>query len=136
MRTEPLPEPREPIQPQRHDPEFESVAFRHGDRTVIDDVSLSMPEGQRLAVVGPSGAGRSTLPQLIARFYDVDAGAVRAGGVDVRANSTSVLMAQITIVFQDAYLFDGTTEENVRLGRPAQALPRYGRQQPRRSWAR
>ncbi|MBF9130382.1 ABC transporter ATP-binding protein [Plantactinospora sp. S1510] len=118
LRTEPLPEAREPIRPAGHDLEFESVAFRHAGRTVIDDVSLSVPEGQRLAVVGPSGAGKSTLLQLIARFYDVDAGAVRLGGVDVRAINTSVLMQQIAIAFQDVYLFDGTVEENVRLGRP------------------
>ncbi|MBA9005706.1 ABC transporter ATP-binding protein [Thermomonospora cellulosilytica] len=118
LRTEPLPEPREPIRPAGHDLELESVTFHHGDRTVIDGVSLSVPEGQRLAVVGPSGAGKSTLLQLLARFYDVDAGAVRVGGVDVRAISTEALTAQIAIVFQDVYLFDGTIEENVRLGRP------------------
>ncbi|MFD3471694.1 ABC transporter ATP-binding protein [Streptomyces sp. NPDC058682] len=118
LRTEPLPEPAEPIQPVRHDLEFESVTFRHGDRTVIADASLSVPQGQRLAVVGPSGAGKSTLLHLLARFYDVDAGAVRVGGVDVRAIDTEVLMAQFAIVFQDVYLFDGTIEENVRLGRP------------------
>ncbi len=56
--------------------------------------------------------------QLLARFYDVDAGAVRVGGLDVRAVDTQVLMARIAIVFQDVYLFDGTIEENVRLGRP------------------
>ncbi|MGV9771760.1 ABC transporter ATP-binding protein [Streptosporangium sp. NPDC003464] len=118
LRTEPLPEPREPVRPVGHDLEFESVTFRHGDRTVIDDVSLSVPQGQRLAVVGPSGAGKSTLLQLLARFYDVDEGAVRMGGVDVRAIDTEALTAQIAIVFQDVYLFDGTIEENVRLGRP------------------
>ncbi|MCT2591043.1 ABC transporter ATP-binding protein/permease [Streptomyces sp. N2-109] len=118
LRTEPLPEARQPVQPLRHDLRFDSVAFRHGDRTVLDGVSLSVPEGQRLAVVGPSGAGKSTLLQLIARFYDVDAGAVRVGGVDVRAISTEGLMAQIAIVFQDVYLFDGTIEDNIRLGRP------------------
>jgi ATP-binding cassette, subfamily B, bacterial IrtB/YbtQ len=116
LRTEPLPEPSEPIEPERHDLEFDSVAFQHGDRTVMNDVSLSVPQGQRLAVVGPSGAGKTTLLQLLARFYDVDAGAVRVGGVDVRAINTEVLMAQIAIVFQDVYLFDGTIEENVRLG--------------------
>ncbi|MGY0063150.1 ABC transporter ATP-binding protein [Streptomyces sp. LZ34] len=118
LRTEPLPEAPEPIRPVRHDLEFESVVFRHGDRTVVDRVSLSVPEGQRLAVVGPSGAGKSTSLQLLARFYDVDAGVVRVGGVDVREISAEVLMAQIAIVFQDVYLFDGTIEENVRLGRP------------------
>ncbi|WP_040786318.1 ABC transporter ATP-binding protein [Nocardia pneumoniae] len=118
LTTEPLPEAPEPIQPVGHDVEFESVSFQHGGRTVIDDLSLSVPEGGRLAIVGPSGAGKSTLLQLLARFYDVDAGAVRVGGADVRAISTDVLMRQIAIVFQDVYLFDGTIEENVRLGRP------------------
>ncbi|MEV6340388.1 ABC transporter ATP-binding protein [Nocardia vinacea] len=118
LRTEPLPEAPDPIQPVGHDLDFESVTFRHGDRTVFDDVSLSVPAGRCLAVVGPSGAGKSTLLQLLARFYDVDAGAVRVGGVDVRAIATDVLMDQIAIVFQDVYLFDGTIEENVRLGRP------------------
>lgn len=69
-------------------------------------------------MVGPSGSGKSTLLQLLARFHDVDAGAVRMGGVDVRAISTDVLMARIAIVFRDVRLFDGTIEENVRLGRP------------------
>ncbi|MFH9619186.1 ABC transporter ATP-binding protein [Streptomyces pratensis] len=116
--TEPLPEPAEPVQPAGHGLEFESVTFRRGARTVFDDASLTVPEGQRLAVVGPSGGGKSTLLQLLARFYDVDAGAVRVGGADVRAVSTEELMARIAIVFQDVYLFDGTIEENVRLGRP------------------
>ncbi|WP_040871558.1 ABC transporter ATP-binding protein [Nocardia exalbida] len=118
LRTEPLPEPRMPISPTGHDLAFESVVFRHGGRTVIDDVSLSVPEGQRVAIVGPSGAGKSTLLQLLARFYDVDDGTVRVGGVDVRAIGTDVLMRRFAIVFQDVYLFDGTIEENVRIGRP------------------
>ncbi|WP_159930759.1 MULTISPECIES: ABC transporter ATP-binding protein [Nocardia] len=118
LRTDPLPEPPEPIQPVGHALEFDSVTFRPGGRTVIDNVSLSVPQGQRLAIVGPSGAGKSTLLQLLARFYDVDTGAVRVGGVDVRAISTQELMAQYAIVFQDVYLFDGTIEDNIRLGRP------------------
>jgi ATP-binding cassette subfamily B protein len=118
LRTEPLPEPRRPIPPTGHDLAIESVVFRHGGRSVIDDVSLSVPEGQRVAIVGPSGAGKSTLLQLLARFYDVDDGTVRVGGVDVRAIGTDVLMRRFAIVFQDVYLFDGTIEENVRLGRP------------------
>ena len=118
LRIAPLPEPRQPIRPEHHDLEFDSVTFRHGDRTVIDNVSLSVPEGRRLAVVGPSGSGKSTLLQLVARFYDVDAGAVRVGGVDVRDIDAEALMAQDAIVFQDVYLVDGTIEENVRRGRP------------------
>lgn len=98
LRAEPLPEPAEPIQPVRHDLEFECVVFRHGDRTVIDNALLSVPEGRRIAIVGPWGAGKSTLLHLLARFYDVDVGAVRVGGVDVRGVDTEVLMAQIAVV--------------------------------------
>ncbi|MFD4759229.1 ABC transporter ATP-binding protein [Streptomyces sp. NPDC058439] len=118
LRAEPLPEATDPIRPVSHDLELESVVFRHGDRTVLDEMSLSVPQGQRLAVVGPSGTGKSTLLQLLARFYDVDAGVVRVGGVDVRSIDPEVLMEQISIVFQNVYLFDGTIEENIRLGRP------------------
>jgi ATP-binding cassette, subfamily B, bacterial IrtB/YbtQ len=118
LRAEPLPEPREPVRPRRHDLEFASVVFGHGGRPVIDGVSLSVPEGRRLAVVGPSGAGKSTLLHLVARFHDVDGGAVRLGGVDVRSVPTEVLMERIAVVFQDVHLFAGTIEENVRLGRP------------------
>ncbi|NRQ31919.1 ABC transporter ATP-binding protein [Nonomuraea sp. NN258] len=118
LRAEPLPEPREPVRPVRHDLELDSVSFAHGERAVLDEVSLSVPQGGRLAVVGPSGSGKSTLLQLLARFYDVQGGAIRVGGVDVRSMSTETLMSQLAIVFQDVYLFDGTIEENVRLGRP------------------
>src|SRR5262245_58840962 len=98
LATAPLPAPREPVEPVGHDLAFESVTFRHGDAAVLDGVSLSVPQGQRLAVVGPSGAGKSTLLQLLARFYDVAAGAVRVGGVDVRSIDTEVLMARTSIV--------------------------------------
>lgn len=118
LRTQPLSEPLEPVKPSRHDLEFDAVTFRHGERTVIDNLSLSVPQGERLAIVGPSGAGKSTLLRLIARFHDVEAGAVRLGGVDVRDIATTNLIDQISFVFQDVYLFDGTIEENVRIGRP------------------
>lgn len=118
LRTAPLPVPVDPIRPVGHDLEFDAVTFRHGDRTVFDGVSLAVRHGRRLAVVGPSGAGKTTFLQLLARFYDVDAGAVRVGGMDVRTIDADVLMAQFAIVFQDVHLFDATIEENVRLGRP------------------
>jgi ATP-binding cassette subfamily B protein len=118
LRTPPLPEPRDPVLPRGHGLEFDSVTFRQGERTVVDRVSLSVPQGRRLAVVGPSGAGKSTLLQLLARFHDVDGGAVRVGGSDVRTIDSEELMARFAIVFQDVYLFDGTIEDNVRLGRP------------------
>ncbi|WP_309114370.1 ABC transporter ATP-binding protein [Saccharothrix sp.] len=118
FRTEPLPVAPQPVEPSHHDLSFEEVTFRHGDRTVVDGLSLWVPHGHRLAVVGPSGAGKSTLLHLLARFHDVDAGAVRVGGVDVRMIDPDVLMSKIAIVFQEVYLFDGTVEDNVRLGRP------------------
>ncbi|MFI9003032.1 ABC transporter ATP-binding protein [Streptomyces sp. NPDC053541] len=119
LRTEPLPEPAVPREPAGHDVVFDAVTFRHGGgRAVADGVTLSVPEGGRLAVVGPSGAGKTTLLHLLARFHDVDAGAVRIGGVDVREMDPAALMARIAIVFQDVHLFDGTIEENVRLGHP------------------
>lgn len=118
LRTEPLPEPIEPIEPGTYDLEFESVTLGRDGRAVLDDVSFAIPAGQRLAVVGPSGAGKSTVLHVLARFCDVDEGAVRVGGVDVRAMASDALMSRVAIVFQDVYLFDGTIEENVRLGRP------------------
>jgi ATP-binding cassette subfamily B protein IrtB len=119
LRTAPLPEPANPVRPARHDLEFDAVTSRDGDRIVLDGVSLTVPQGRRLAVVGPSGAGKSTLLRLQARFADVDGGAIRVGGADVRDMDPADLTARIAIVFQDVYLFDATIEENVRLGRPA-----------------
>ncbi|MEV6834717.1 ABC transporter ATP-binding protein [Streptomyces sp. NPDC051133] len=97
---------------------FDAVGFRRGDRTVLDGLSLEVGEGRRVAVIGSSGAGKTTLLQLVARFHDVDEGAVRLGGVDVRHIDPEVLMARLSMVFQDVYLFEGTIEDNVRLGRP------------------
>ncbi|WP_035855699.1 ABC transporter ATP-binding protein [Cryptosporangium arvum] len=112
LQTAPLPEPAHPEEPRGYGLEFDGVVFRHAR------VSFTAAPGQRLAIVGPSGAGKTTVLQLLARFHDVDAGAVRIGGVDVRAIGTDALLDRIAIVFQDVYLFDGTIEENVRLGRP------------------
>lgn len=116
--TEPLPEPERPERPADTAVEFAGVDFRRGGRTVVEDVSFRVEPGERVAVVGPSGAGKTTLLHLLARFHDVDRGAVLIGGVDVRRIGTEALLEQVAIVFQDVYLLDGTIEDNVRLARP------------------
>ncbi|OBK81510.1 ABC transporter ATP-binding protein [Mycobacterium sp. 1164985.4] len=98
--------------------ELDRVAFGYSDRKVLSDVSFVAEPGTLTALVGPSGSGKSTITKLIARFYDVDAGVVRVGGVDVRDQLTADLMAQLSLVFQDVYLFDDTLWENIRIGRP------------------
>jgi ATP-binding cassette subfamily B protein len=117
--TPALPEPDVP-QPVS-DPgrvELEHVAFSYPGRVVATDISFVAEPGTMTALVGPSGSGKTTLTRLIARFYDTDAGVVRVGGVDVRDQRTADLMAQLSLVFQDVYLFDDTLWENVRIGRP------------------
>ncbi|CAL9654077.1 ABC transporter ATP-binding protein [Streptomyces sp. enrichment culture] len=98
---------------------FEDVTFGYdtGD-PVLRDVSLRVPPRTMTAVVGASGAGKTTLVRLIARFFDVDAGTVRVGGADVREMSVEQLMDQLSVVQQDVYLFDDTLEGNIRVGRP------------------
>ncbi|WP_109211788.1 MULTISPECIES: ABC transporter ATP-binding protein [Microbacterium] len=118
LTSPPLAVPAHPMVPLRNDLELDAVTHAADGRLVIEDFTLQIPEGQRLAVVGPSGAGKSTLLTLIARFQDPDEGAVRIGGIDVREVAEDALMAQIAIVFQSVYLFDGTIEENIRVGRP------------------
>ncbi|WP_278262549.1 ABC transporter ATP-binding protein [Nocardia sp. AG03] len=101
--------------------EFDDVTYTYGapgTPPALAGVSMVCPAGTTTAVVGPSGAGKTTLTRLIARFFDVDAGAVRIGGVDVRDYDHSSLLADIAIVFQDVYLFDTTIAENLRLARP------------------
>lgn len=98
---------------------FDAVAFGYdADKPVLRDISCTARAGTMTALVGPSGSGKSTIFRLIARFYDVDSGSVRVGGVDVRDQDTATLMGQLSQVFQDVYLFDDTLWENIRIGRP------------------
>ena len=84
---------------------------------VLHDVSFRAAPGTMTAIVGPSGCGKTTIARLVCRFYDVDSGAVRVGGNDVRDYSTEDLMEQLSMVFQDVYLFDDTLIANIRVGR-------------------
>lgn len=116
---EPLPQPRTPAVPGGSGIEFAHVSFSYdGQRPVLDDVTFTVPERTLTALVGPSGSGKTTLTRLVARFWDVTDGSVRIGGTDIRDMSTEDLMARIALVFQDVYLFDGTIEDNIRLGGP------------------
>ena len=88
------------------------------DMPVLDGVSLDVPARSMCAIVGPSGSGKTTIARLLARFWDVDSGTVRVGGTDVRDMPTAQLMEQLSMVFQDVYLFDDTLAANIRIGNP------------------
>ena len=98
--------------------EFQDVSFAYGDRTILDHVSLTVPSGSTTAVVGPSGGGKTTLCNLIARFWDVQGGKITVGGHDVREYKLDSLMKNISMVFQSVYLFNDTVENNIKFGRP------------------
>lgn len=98
---------------------LEGVSFSYeDDQPVLQGVSFRVEPGTMTAIVGPSGCGKTTIARLVARFYDVDRGVVTVSGRDVRDWDTGELMAQLSLVFQDVYLFDDTLEANVRVGRP------------------
>ncbi|MDU5612680.1 MAG: ABC transporter ATP-binding protein [Slackia sp.] len=108
-----------PLAMEGNDIALNHVSFGYGDgREVIHDVSLLIPEGTTCAIVGPSGSGKTTLVNLIARFWDVDSGSVKVGGADVRCGTAESLLARISMVFQDVYLFNDTIENNIRFGVP------------------
>ena len=98
---------------------LEDVSFSYeAGHPVLQGVSFRVEHGTMTAIVGPSGCGKTTIARLVARFYDVDRGVVTVSGRDVRDWDTGELMAQLSLVFQDVYLFDDTLEANVRVGRP------------------
>ncbi|KAA8888803.1 ABC transporter ATP-binding protein [Nocardia colli] len=121
LATPVLPVPVEPVREiAAPHVELVDVSFTYpgGDSTALQGVSFRCRPGTTTALVGPSGSGKTTVTRLIARFFDVEAGQVRIGGVDVRDVDPSVLLDEIAIVFQDVYLFDDTIEDNLRLARP------------------
>jgi ATP-binding cassette subfamily B protein len=108
-----------PLAPIRERVEFREVhAAYTGDQPVLKGVSFVAKAGQTVAIVGPTGAGKTTIINLIPRFYDVTGGAVLIDGVDVRAVTPESLRVQIGIVLQDTFMFSTTVMENIRFGRP------------------
>jgi ATP-binding cassette subfamily B protein len=98
---------------------FDHVSFRYDeDRPLIDDLSLIARPGQTVAIVGPTGAGKTTLVNLVMRFYDVDAGRITLDGVDIAGMPRAALREQIGMVLQDTWLFAGTIRDNIAYGRP------------------
>ncbi|HEV7137152.1 MAG TPA: ABC transporter ATP-binding protein, partial [Steroidobacteraceae bacterium] len=99
--------------------EFEHVSFRYeAQRPLIEELSLLAEPGQMVAIVGPTGAGKTTLVNLILRFYELDAGRITLDGVDIATLPRDVLRSRIGMVLQDAWLFNGTIRDNIRYGRP------------------
>jgi ATP-binding cassette, subfamily B, bacterial len=105
--------------PDRGDLEVDGVSFAYGpdQAEVLTDVSLCLASGERLALVGPTGAGKSTLAKLMARLYDPTEGTVRFGGVDLRDGRVGSLRRRIVVVPQEGFLFAGTVRDNIRVGR-------------------
>lgn len=106
------------VSPKSHDITFDHVSFSYENKQILHDINVTLPNKTTTAIVGPSGSGKSTLCNLIARFWDVDSGCVKIGGVDVRDYTLESLMNQISMVFQNVYLFADTIENNIKFGCP------------------
>ena len=104
--------------PQNRDITFDHVDFSYGERKIIQDVSFTVPEGTTTAIVRPSGSGKTTLTSLMARFWDVDSGSVKLGGIDVKDYALDSLMSNFSMVFQAVYLFNDSIENNIKFGKP------------------
>lgn len=119
LTAEPLPEPDAPAQLTAPGTvELRGVTFGYSaDTPVLRDLSFEVPAGSMVALVGPSGSGKTTVEKLLSRFHDVDSGEVLVGGVPVTQQTTEQLVAQLSMVFQDVYLFDDTLEANIAVGR-------------------
>lgn len=101
---------------ENYDVEFSSVSFGYGTKQVLHDISFEIQQGTVTALTGDSGSGKTTIGRLISRFWDVNQGCVKIGGIDVRAISSDFLMEKVSFVFQDVFLFNDTILENIRMG--------------------
>jgi len=96
---------------------FEHVSFSYGDKPLIEDLNINVKPGQTVAIVGPTGAGKTTLINLLMRFYDVRSGSIKIDGIDIRELSRENLRATFGMVLQDTWLFNGTIKENIAYGK-------------------
>lgn len=121
LNENPLVDPINPQKPKNHSIEFEGVYFDYenadGDEHILNDVNLKINENETVALVGPSGGGKTTIASLIPRFWDVNQGSIKVGDVDVRSISTKELMKNISFVFQNTTLFKDSIYNNVAIGR-------------------
>ena len=106
------------ITPKNHDIVFDKVSFSYEQKPILHNISITLPDKTTTAVIGPSGSGKTTFCNLIARFWDVSGGSVKIGGYDVKDYTLESLMDQISVVFQNVYLFADTIENNIKFGRP------------------
>lgn len=118
LSEKPLPTTEHPDIPKNHHIDFEQVNFRYPDREelVLKNINFTVPEHSFTALVGASGAGKSTIAKLIPRFWDVDEGAIKIGGINVKDIDSQKLMSQVAFVFQDNFLFSDSIANNIRLG--------------------
>ena len=106
------------IHPESHDIMLENVHFSYGNKEILRGITVHLPDKTTTAIVGPSGSGKTTMCNLIARFWDVNQGSIRIDGKDVREYTLESLMDQISMVFQNVYLFADTIENNIKFGKP------------------
>lgn len=120
LNMKPLPEPADGQTPKDTSVELDKVVFSYAgaDKNAVDGISLKIASGEHVAFVGPSGGGKTTLASLIARFWDVNSGAVKIGGVNVKDINSETLMNEVSYVFQDSRLLKMSILENIRMGRP------------------
>lgn len=126
LNENPLVDPINPQKPKNHSIEFEGVYFDYenadGDEHILNDVNLKINENETVALVGPSGGGKTTIASLIPRFWDVNQGSIKVGDVDVRSISTKELMKNISFVFQNTTLFKDSIYNNVAIGRKGASI--------------